>query len=342
MARFQVLSLVGGGIRGAFTAALLCALEEKLGRPIYEAFDMIAGTSTGGIIAAGLASGKTGHEVRQFYDECGEAIFSPRPRFQGAGMMYFFFPLANFLFHRRTGQPLDPMFRARYCPFALEDTLKSAFGDTTVGQARQSRLIIPSVNLTQGKPHVFRTPHLPIGVENRDLKITDVLLAATAAPTYFPHKVMPDGHAYADGGLWATDPSMLALSEAIRVQHLDEATAAPGTFHRHDIHLLSIGTGRFRFSLSPPGADAGSLFWAQHVADVMGTSQVEGVHRPLEFQLGDRYTHLNFDMPENWPMDDTSYISDLFEQGELVADKEFDRLNESFLNHQREAYPVFE
>ena len=67
MARFQILSLIGGGIRGAFVTSYLKELEAKLGRPIAESFDLIAGTSTGGIIAAGLAAGMPAAEMHDFY-----------------------------------------------------------------------------------------------------------------------------------------------------------------------------------------------------------------------------------------------------------------------------------
>ena len=67
MARFQILSLVGGGIRGAFVTSYLKELKQKLGRPIAESFDLIAGTSTRGIIAAGLALGLTAADMHDFY-----------------------------------------------------------------------------------------------------------------------------------------------------------------------------------------------------------------------------------------------------------------------------------
>ena len=79
MARFQILSLIGGGIRGAFVTSYLKELEAKLGRPIAESFDLIAGTSTGGIIAAGLASGLSAAKMHDFYVRYGAGIFTPLP-----------------------------------------------------------------------------------------------------------------------------------------------------------------------------------------------------------------------------------------------------------------------
>jgi predicted acylesterase/phospholipase RssA len=87
MPRFQILSLIGGGIRGSFVTSLLNELEQRLGRSIAESFDLIAGTSTGGIIAAGLALGLSGEQMHDFYVRHGAQIFTPRPPLQGRGAL---------------------------------------------------------------------------------------------------------------------------------------------------------------------------------------------------------------------------------------------------------------
>jgi len=124
VAKFQILSLIGGGIRGAFVTSYLKELEQKLGRPIAESFDLIAGTSTGGIIAAGLAFGLSAER--------------------------YLFPPVNWIFKKKTGGGLHTAFRARYCPFALEKSFDLAFGDHTLGDINCTRLIMPAVNLTKG------------------------------------------------------------------------------------------------------------------------------------------------------------------------------------------------
>ena len=349
MARFQILSLIGGGIRGAFVTAYLNEIEQKLGRPIVECFDLIAGTSTGGIIAAGLAQGKSAAEMHDFYVRFGSKIFTPRPPYKAKGAMKLVFPIANRLFQWKTGGQLDAAFRARFCPFALQDAFDEGFGDLRLQSVNETRLIIPTFNLTAGEPYVFRSCHLPKGVHDQHVKISDVVIAATAAPTYFPHKVIGD-HAYVDGGVWATDHSVLAYAEAIRIRQFEASRqGAPGnppqsetavngaakTTQADDIHLLSIGTGRAQFSLSPPGADAGLLYWASRVADVMGTSQVQGIHMPLKFLMGDRYRHINFKMNERWPLDAVEHIPELFKVGKERAAQSYPMLHENFLQHQR-------
>lgn len=95
MARFQILSLAGGGIRGAFITSFFNDLEQRLGRPIAESFDLIAGTSTGGIIAAGLAMGLPASKMHDFYVRHGAGIFSARPPYRGKGLMRFLFSFSK-------------------------------------------------------------------------------------------------------------------------------------------------------------------------------------------------------------------------------------------------------
>lgn len=340
MARFQILSLIGGGIRGAFVTSYLHTLEKKLGRPIAECFDLIAGTSTGGIIAAGLACGMSAAELRQFYEDYGAKIFSPREPYRAKGVWRFIYPLANLVFKAKTGGQLDAAFRARFCPFALEEAFCKGFGEKTLGEVRCTRLIMPSVNLSQGRPHIFRSLHLPRAVPDKDVPITDAIIATTAAPTYFPHRQIRDD-VFVDGGMWAADPSLLAIAEAIRIQQFEKRLEADARIETNEIHLLSIGTGWAQFSLSPPGADAGLLYWSSRVADVMMTSQVLGVHQPLKFILGDRYRHINFKMTERWGLDQVSYLPELFEMGERRAEETFETVRNEFLEHNYTCFVPF-
>lgn len=339
MARFQILSLIGGGIRGAFITSCLKEMEQKLGRNIGESFDLIAGTSTGGIIAAGLALGMSAEQMHDFYVRHGAKVFSPRPPYKAKGMMRLFFPAANWVFKKKTGSGLDAAFRARFCPHTLKKSFDEAYGDKTLKSVEYTRLIIPVVNLTKGEPHVFRSRHLPKGVHDQDIKVSDAVVAATAAPTYFPHRQIGE-NAYVDGAVWASDPSLLAFAEAMRIQQFEKEDGQ--LYHSENLHLLSIGTGRAQFSLAPPGSDAGVLYWASRVADVMGTAQVQGIHLPLKFVLGDRYRHINFKMDEPWDLDAVEHIPELFKVGEESAAENYDMINEEFFQHKRTKFAPLE
>ncbi len=267
---FRILSLDGGGLRGSFGAGFLHALERRVvpasGRSLASHFDLLAGTSTGGILAAGLAAGLSAERLVQFYREQGPEIFHPREPFRPRTSVRPLYPFANWVFRRKTGMPMDEIFRARYCPFHLTDAFVTAFGDLTLGDLTGCRLIVPAVNLSKGEIHIFRTAHLPGRRGRQDgLKIVDLLVAATAAPTYFPHKMIGED-AYCDGGVWANNPTVLAVAEAVALTHGadgledalrdDRSGAGPTELEKavdvSGIAVLSIGTGRATYSLSPP------------------------------------------------------------------------------------------
>lgn len=189
------------------------------------------------------------------------------------------------------------------------------------------KVTVVSDKVSTTATHVFRTPHLPEERTDADVKVKDVLIAATAAPTYFPHKTMPDGNSYADGGLYAVNPAMIAFAEAMKIRQFCQRETCDPRYDTADIHVVSIGTGVSKFSLEPPGADAGQLYWASRVADVMGHSQTDGLEAPLQFVLGDRYKRINFDLPDaTWTLDAIENIPRLFEIGRKTADETYDDL----------------
>lgn len=331
MSEFRILSLDGGGIRGAFGAAFLGYLEKQLGRSVTEFFDLIAGTSTGAITAASLAYGMPAEGVVDFYNKHVSNIFHPREPHRPKGVVRMAFPAARRIMQRRTQAKFDDFFQSRYCPHALSHAFEDAFGDTTLGQLPKGPLVVPAVNLSSGCTHLFRTPHLVDYQDQQDFRIRDVLRAATAAPTYFPHMVMPDGEAYCDGGVWANNPGVLAVAEAIKIRtHCTEDSCVPA-FDVSTIKLLSIGTGTSTYSLSPPGSDAGILYWAKYIADVMGFSQAQGTEIPLDYLLGDRYQIINFELPDaSWTLDGIQHMDRLFELGRAEAKVQLDTLAEKF------------
>ena len=344
MATFQILTLDGGGIRGAFGTALIAKIEQKLGAPITEYFDLVAGTSTGAILGAGLAHGLSGEQLRRFYQNHGGRIFTPREPYVPVSWVRPFYPLIKYVFRRRTdGGKLDDFFRARFCPHALRASFIEAFGDATLSDLTRSRLIVPAVNLSRGQTQVFRTPHLPDSVDDASTQVVDVLLATTAAPTYFPHKVMPNGEAFCDGGLWANNPAILGIAEAFKIRQYCTRPQCDPVYDTASIRVLSIGTGETSYSLSPPGIDAGALYWAPHIADVMGTSQVQGVQTPLDYLLGDRYQQVNFEIPDaSWTLDNVDRIPDLLKLGERAGELEFERLADTFFTTPKtEPYTPF-
>ncbi|MEH2573466.1 CBASS cGAMP-activated phospholipase [Bradyrhizobium sp. AZCC 1708] len=215
---FRILSIDGGGIRGILPATMLSELESRYlgGRCVGDYFDMIAGTSTGGIIALGLSIGKTAKTILDLYDEHGDKVFPPA--------RYNIFNI------RKAWRWVQGTQQHRYDPEKLEGPLRDIFKSSKIGDA-QRRLCIPSFDgFTE--VNVFKTPH------HRDYKMdwkedmVTVAMATAAAPTYFP--VYKNGQRmFADGGVWANNPVMIGLVDALVCYQLQ----------RRQVHILSLGTG---------------------------------------------------------------------------------------------------
>lgn len=231
---FRILSIDGGGIRGVFPAAVLAEIEKRFlaGASIANHFDMIAGTSTGGIIALALAHGMTAQEALRIYTERGEHIF-PRP----AGV-------------RKLTTMLRWLMKPKHDQSKLKDELLRIFGDKVLDEAR-SRLVIPSFEGRHGEPFIYKTPHHPDYQKDRHKKFAHVALHTTAAPSYYPG-VEDDGYVMIDGGIWANNPVMNALVDALACFEVA----------RENVRILSLGTGEATFTVNEKARLGGVKEWA--------------------------------------------------------------------------------
>lgn len=164
---FRVLALDGGGVKGTFTAALLAELERMTGKRVGEYFDLITGTSTGGIIAIALAVGIPAEQVRRFYVERGPAIFP------SVGI------------HNRFHHWLRHWVWTKHDPQHLRKALTDVFGERKMGEAR-TRLVVPAFNIVDGSVTLFKTAHCVRFRQDYLRDCIDVALATSAAPTYLP------------------------------------------------------------------------------------------------------------------------------------------------------------
>jgi uncharacterized protein len=189
--RFQILSLDGGGAKALFTAHILARTEEDLGLRVVDCFDLIAGTSAGGIVALGLGDGLRPAEIANSYLTLIEQVF-PRKRQR----------------RLRPSRLTSPAYSAE----SLESALKSVLGNRLLGESAK-RLLIPSWNVHSGGVHLFKTPHSPRLTRDGRISMVDVALATSAAPTYFEAATVDDAKLI-DGGVFANNPSVLAIAEA--------------------------------------------------------------------------------------------------------------------------------
>lgn len=194
---FRILSIDGGGVKGLYSATILEELEKRYGR-IADYFDLICGTSTGGIIALGLSAGIPAKHIADFYRERGPLIFK-----RGGHGLRLMNALLNFVW------------RSKYSSEPLQQSLSAVFKDIKMKDA-QTRLVIPSVDLASASGIVFKTPHHVLFTRDGEIAMSDVALATSAAPTYFPIAQIRDHFQWlADGGLWANNPSLLGVIEAM-------------------------------------------------------------------------------------------------------------------------------
>jgi len=231
---FRILSIDGGGIKGVFPAAYLAEIEKRFldGRSIADHFDMIAGTSTGGIIALALAHGMTAQQALQIYVERGDRIF---PTLKG---------------WRRWVRGLRWLFKPKHDQAALQAELEGVFGDALLNDACK-RLVIPSFEGRYGEPFLYKTPHHPDYQNDRHKTFAQVALHTTAAPSYYPG-VDHDGYVMIDGGVWANNPVMNALVDALACYDVP----------RENVRILSLGTGDATFSVDERARNGGARHWA--------------------------------------------------------------------------------
>lgn len=249
--RFQILSLDGGGAKALFTANVLARFEQDHGVRVVDRFDLIAGTSAGGIVALGLGAGLSPAEIVEHYLDLVARVF-PRKR------------------HRK----LRPsrLVRPTYSGDTLREALTAVLGDRRLGDSSK-RLLVPSWNVQSGEVHIFKTPHSPRLTRDWSVKMVDVALATSAAPTYFPAATV-DSARLIDGGVFANNPSVLAIAEAtsmlgvpldaIRVMNI--GTMDP--FTDHSDRLDNAGLGRWGTAAVPlilAASSASSSGLARHL-----------------------------------------------------------------------------
>jgi uncharacterized protein len=261
----RVLAIDGGGIRGLIPALVLAELERRADRHIYELFDLIAGTSTGGILACALCAPDPlpAEEVAAIYEEEGPAIFdrSVWQRIRSAEGL------------------LDEKYDSGALDRALERFLAGKRLADTVPE-----LIVPTYDMSEPGPYFFKTRNAREYPAD-DVPLTVVARATAAAPTYFEPLPVAE-RALVDGGVFAVNPAMCAFAEALR-------------FHPSaDVVLLSLGTGqRTRGRRFADVDDWGLVEWARPILDVVFDGASDAVDYQLSHVLGDqRYWRLQVEL----------------------------------------------
>lgn len=273
----------GGGIRGLLSVILLERMEAR--HPgMMQQVDLYAGTSTGGLLALGLAARRTPTEARRLYEVYGQQVFQ------------------DSIFD--DVRDLGRLAGADYSLSPLREVLTEQFGEMTLGDLKH-KVLISAFDLDSGptglQPRAWKAKffhNFPGPDSDAACRVVDVALYTAAAPTYFP---TVDG--YIDGGVVAGNPSVCALAQAIH--------PSTGGQMLEDLVLLSIGTGHNPRYLMAENVDWGLAQWAPHIINLM----MEGSSGLADYQcrqlLGKSYLRLNAPLSVEMDMDDVSKIPEL-------------------------------
>lgn len=258
-----MLSLDGGGLKGIFTAAFLAAWERTTGRPVVDNFDLIAGSSTGGIIALALGLGYRAQQIFELYRTNGEEIF-PREVFPGVGAA-------------------KQAFGSRYSAKNLRRVLLTFFGNRHLGHSSK-RLLIPAYHADRGEIYIFKTAHHPRLLNDYTETAVDVALGTAAAPTYVEPFFKEEGLRLIDGGMFANNPVLLAVTEAMGYLKRPQNTVA----------AVRLGTTWEPKGTKDYPADPGGLGTLKLFVDLMMRGQMQSASGAVFHLLGrDRFCDIN-------------------------------------------------
>ncbi len=331
--KFRVLALDGGGIRGAYTAAVLREFEHATNERIADCFDLIVGTSTGGLIALGLGLGHSAEEILEFYRSHGPRIFP------------------SSIIGDRGRWVRQVLWSSKYRAGGLQTAVIDLLGEKTLLGASKSRLVIPAFNVTRGEVTCFKTRHHPSFIHDHLRPVWEIAMATSAAPTFFPAHRASWGTLYVDGGVWANCPALVGVIEA---------TKYLGKSHS-EIDVLSVGTISSPFYLDdkrrfgqilPPTSRRGFLTSGPRLLELLMQATASSIHQQASIVLRPENGHdealIRIDNVENkkrFAMDDCRRLDDLIGLGEHAGRAHCARIRDRFLRAKADPFisiPILE
>ena len=309
----RVLTIEGGGVRGIIPTRLLAALESLAEAPIVELFDVLVGTSTGGMLALGLVmpgeDGRPAYPARNvgdIYASHGQTIFPKSayslPRSLQEAREWWASASSNaaiFGFNPDAGN-------ARYSPDGIAEAFESYFGDHRLSEALVD-VVVTSYDLQTKSPVLFRSREAKLDPDN-DLLMRDAARATSAAPTYFPPLEMEwegvENRLLVDGGVYAKNPAVIGYIEGVtraREQGLSDS----------DVMVVSLGTGRPERTQALTYKEFVGRSWLKLAEDVFRAAEdgQAALHdQVLSTLIGDHYWRFQTVLAEtaSYAMDDVS------------------------------------
>ena len=293
---FRILAIDGGGARGIYPAQMLANIEREIQTPVGECFDLIAGTSTGSIVGGAAAVGIPMTEIVRLFKEKAPRVFG----------------------NKRIGAFF---FRSRYSRLPLERIVRECVPDITLGQISKP-LMITGSDISTGGVHVFKSRYLedlqgPY-VRDSQVLLSDAILSSCAAPTFFD-PVPVGGLLLADGGLWANNPSIIALTEAVSKFRIPV----------EQVRILSIGTGH-SIKLYPRSRSWGFLTgWRrQKLVSYVLDLQSQASENMAKLFLPGNFLRLD-PVIDDWDLDDVEHLDEL----KSLANRDFTLRSEEVMKY---------
>ena len=285
---FHILALDGGGTRGIYTAQLLAKIEQAFGVPIRTRFDLIAGTSTGAIIAGAAVSDIPMTDIVELFE-------TETP----------------YIFRRRWYR--IPLFLSKYPNQKLAQIIAKHIPATPLGEIA-SPLMITSSEIAKSEVHIFRSNYgsrdSEIAPTSKDVNLRDAILASCAAPTFFAPKSVGN-FLLADGGLWANNPSTVAFTEALSVFGKEA----------QEVRMLSIGTGHsVNMYHNRRGWGFITGWGGAKLTSYVMTLQSQASARTAKLLLKENYLRINPEI-DFWELDTLTQLDNL----KSLAERDFEK-----------------
>ena len=280
----SILSIDGGGVRGIIPATFLMEFEKRTGKPICELFDLVAGTSTGGILTAALALPNS----------------LGKPEYSAEQVRSAYVEFSGTVFHRsmlRSLKTLGGLAGPAYSPRTLESMLEQLFGSRRL-HGTLTEILVTAYDMASSTPWFFKTSFAKYHrAPEDDPLLTQVVRATTAAPTYFPPLRM-EQHCLIDGGMFAANPALCAYAQARKL-------------YPEETEFLAVSLGTGSEVHNRPCSEInhwGIAGWAAPISSVMLNASSASVDYQMRTLLGNQdYVRFQIQLDQDAAkMDDAS------------------------------------
>lgn len=303
----KILAIDGGGIRGVVPAKFLADVERLTGKKIRDYFDLVVGTSTGGIIAIALGLGFSPEQILEFYEHYGPKIFPKQPF--------------------RCG-----LLAPKYDGKNLEDALRNTFGERKFGESAL-RLVVPAYDVNDGSVRLWKTAHHEDYKSDCHRKVIEVAMSTAAAPIYFRTYRAPNGQFLVDGGIWANNPVLVAVLEAVYILQWDPSEIAIlslGCLHAP----LDIGKNKFKAT--------GAWQWKDHIASLTLQAQSQAALGMAELIVPNKIIRIDPEAPGSYlSLDNVRRIDEMKAIAESEARRRVNVIEDIFLSEEAEPFAPF-